>query len=129
VREGVRDEVGDVLIGQPINDVLALAAAGDKAFVAENAEALGDGGDLFVFRRRHFGDAELATGEEGEKAEAGRVAERAKDAGGASESLVGNVEGGGGAGVLVEDAFGSEGCWHGEMAEAWHAHSFEQLFK
>lgn len=55
--EGVEKQVGDVLIGQTIEDVFAVSAAGDEAFIAQNAEALGDGGEVFVFGGGDFGDA------------------------------------------------------------------------
>ena len=87
MRQGVLDEIGDVLVGQSIFDVLAAAAAGDEAFGAEDAEALGDGGEFFAFGEGDGGDAGGTAGEESEKAETGRFAEGAKDAGGAVDGV------------------------------------------
>jgi hypothetical protein len=106
VGERVEDEAGDVLVGQGIENVFALAAAGEKVLSAQHAEALGDGGDFFVGGSGDFANAGLALGEHGEGAEAGRVAHGAEDAGGSfqsgvvdgrqSEAAVGRVVGGAG---------------------------------
>ena len=55
--ESVKDEVGDVLISQPIFDVFATATAGDQSFGAQDAEPLGNGGEFFAFGNGNFGDA------------------------------------------------------------------------
>lgn len=81
--ESVFDELDDVAVGEGVVDVFAVAGADDDVFGAEDAEALRDGGDGFVFGLGELGDAGFALGEEGEEAEAGRVADGAEEAGGA----------------------------------------------
>ena len=105
VRQGVADEVGNVLIGQPIFNVLTAAAAGDEALGTEDPETLGDGGEFFAFGEGDFGDASGTAGEEGEEAEAGGFAEGAEDACGAVDGLGGD----GLDGRLVGVVFGSAG--------------------
>ena len=112
VRQGGLDEIGDVLVGQSIFDVLAAAAAGDKAFGAEDAKALGDGGEFFAFGEGDRGDAGGAAGEEGEEAETGGFAEGAEDASGAVNGL--GRDGGdlGARGVVFGGTGGREGESH-----------------
>jgi hypothetical protein len=83
VRESVKNKVGDVLIGQTIENVFAVAAAGDQAFAAEDAEALGDGGEVFAFGRGDLCHTRFALAEQGEEAEAGPIAHGAENARGA----------------------------------------------
>jgi len=44
VGQGVEQQVGHVLVGQTVENVFTVAAAGNEAFVAQDAQALGDGG-------------------------------------------------------------------------------------
>jgi hypothetical protein len=83
VGQGVEQQVGHVLVGQTVENVFTVAAAGDEAFVAEDAQALGDGRQVFALGRGDFGDAGFALAELGQQPEPGRIAEGAKDAGGA----------------------------------------------
>lgn len=117
VRQGVADEVGDVLVGQPIFDVLAATAAGDEAFGAEDAEALGDGREFFAFGEGDFGDASGPAGEEGEEAEAGGFTEGAEDAGGAVDGLGGDGLDGRLEGVVFGGAGGREREGHRVQSE------------
>jgi hypothetical protein len=104
--ERVKDEARDVLVGQGIENVFALAAAGEQVLRTQNAEALGNGGDLFAGGGGDLADTGFALGEHGQGAQAGRIAHGAKDAGGCfqsgvvdrrqSEAAVGRVVGGAG---------------------------------
>lgn len=92
VGERVEDQIKNMLIGQRIQNVFAFAAAGDEVFGAQDAKALGDGGEAFLFGFGEFGDAGFALGEEGEEAEAGDVADGAEQAGGRFEGIL--IDGG-----------------------------------
>jgi len=92
VREGVLDEVEDVVVGEAVEDVLADAAADDELLGAEQAELLGDGGEAGVGGLGQLGDAPLSAGEAGEQTEPGHVTGGAEDGRRALEGLVGRAE-------------------------------------
>ena len=49
VLQGVENQIGDMLIGQSVNDVLPLPAPRYQALVTQDAQPLGNGGDVFAF--------------------------------------------------------------------------------
>lgn len=79
VLEGVLDEFEDVVIGEGVVDVAAVAAASHEAFGAEEAEAVGDGRDAFAGALCELGDAGFARDEEIEGAQPSLVAQRAEE--------------------------------------------------
>lgn len=87
MRQRIEDKVEDVLVGQRIVDVLAGALAFHQPFGAQDAEALGDGGEVFPLRRGEFGDATWPLAEEGEQPQAGHIAKGAEDGGRAFERI------------------------------------------
>ncbi len=60
VSEDSADEVSDVLVGERVEDVLAVAAARDEVLCAQDAEALRDGRELFACEGGDLGHAELS---------------------------------------------------------------------
>jgi hypothetical protein len=89
VGQGVLDQLGHVGVGQGVVEVRPVAAAQDQPFAAQQAQALGHGGELVAEGLDEFGDAAFAVHEEFEQAQTRGVAEGAEDASGA-------IEGGGG---------------------------------
>ena len=58
VGERVHYQVGNVLIGKGIQDVLALTSSFHQILAAQNPKALGDGGDVLLFGLGEVGDTE-----------------------------------------------------------------------
>lgn len=75
VFQGISDEVENVLIGQPIDNVLSLAAARNKSLVPQDAKALRNRGNLLPFGLGDFGNTSFATGEKSHNAKPGRLTE------------------------------------------------------
>lgn len=97
VSQRVEDKIENVLVGQRVIDVFAVALALHQPLGAEDAEALRDGGKIAAFRGGEFRDATGSLAEQGEKPQAGHIAERAEDGSGALERLRtdGRISGGG----------------------------------
>jgi len=83
VRKSVEKKVGDVLIGQPVKDVLAVSAPRNQAFVAENAEALRDRREVLAFRGRHLCHTRFALAQQCQKTQPRTVSHGPEDARGA----------------------------------------------
>lgn len=73
------DEIGDVPIREAVDEVVAVAFAIDESFVAQDFEALRDGGELVVHGGDDVGDASLAVAQKVEDAKPGAVAQSAKE--------------------------------------------------
>jgi len=90
VVEGCVNEVGDVLIGQGVEHVLASSSAFDEVFRPKEAKLLRDGRKADA---RGFGklrNAPFALGEALEQPEAGLVARHPKEPRGTLECIIGN---------------------------------------
>ena len=83
VAEHVVDELEHVLVGEAVEDVLAVFARSEEPFATEQLKALGHGGHGVATVSGDFGDATFACGEEMQQAEAGRVTGRTEHRGGA----------------------------------------------
>lgn len=86
VREGVVDELADMVVGEPVVDVFAVAAALDEAGLAQRLEALADGRKVRL-GVGELADTTLAVSELAEDLEALSIGERAKEIGGPLEAL------------------------------------------
>ncbi len=86
--QGVGDQVNDVLIGQAVENVLAVPSTGNQVFGAQDPQALGDRGESFLLTLRQFRDAGFALGEQGQQAKPGQIADGAEQPGRAVESGV-----------------------------------------
>lgn len=89
VGQRVEDQPHDVLIGQRVEDVLALPSSREEVFGTQHPEALGDGGKLFPRGGGDFADAGFALSEHREGTQPGGIAHGPEDArGGLNSGLV-----------------------------------------
>ncbi len=86
IEHGV-DEFADVLVGERVVDVLAVAAGGDDATVAKGSQALGDGGLVGAGRCHQLGDADLALGDQLDEGEARRIGDGLEEFGGSTNGV------------------------------------------
>ena len=114
VSESVEQEVGDVLVGKAVEDVFAVAAPGDEAFVAQDAQTLGDGGKV-VAGGGDLGDARFPLSKQGEQAQTRGIAHSAEDARGALDGARTHEGGGRTGAVIVGGAGGINHFWHGRF--------------
>lgn len=64
MRQGVEDQVSDVLVSQSVVDVLASPAPHHDVFISQHPQALGDGGDSLSLGFRELRDASLTLGKQ-----------------------------------------------------------------
>jgi len=113
VRQGIENQIGDVLVSQAVEDVLPFPAPGDQVRLVQNAEPLADGGQAVMLGSGEFGDAGFALREHGEQAEALNVAEGFEDALGLFQRRVVDLRPPGGpVGVVSGGAGGGGGLLH-----------------
>jgi hypothetical protein len=86
VREGVVDELADMVVGEAVVDVFAVAAALDEAGLAQRFEALADRREVRL-GVGELADAALAVTELAEDLEALPIREGSQELGGALEAL------------------------------------------
>ncbi len=89
VIERAAHELGDVVVGEPVVDVLAITAAADEALRAEDLQPLGHGGEPVAGLLREVRDAMLAAEQAVEDAQSPWIAGRTKDRGGALQHVWG----------------------------------------
>ncbi len=89
VIERAAHELGDVVVGEPVVDVLAITAAADEALRAEDLQPLGHGGEPVAGLLREVRDAMLAAEQAVEDAQSPWIAGRPKDRGGALQHVWG----------------------------------------
>ncbi len=77
--QGIRNQFGDMRVGEAIENVLTIAAAADQVSGAQHAETLGDRGEAIVIDFGDLGNAEFALRQDGQQTETGRVAEGFED--------------------------------------------------
>lgn len=78
--QSVLNHVDDVLIGEGVVQVRAIAAADNEPFTAQEPQPLRDGGELFTERIHEFRHAALALHEVLKKTQPGAIPQRAKQA-------------------------------------------------
>lgn len=88
VIEGAANEVGDVLVRQRVEDVLAGAAAPNEVLGPQEAQLLRDGGQADTGSLGQLRDTPLAIGEAHQEPEPRFVPRGAEDGGGAIERVV-----------------------------------------
>jgi len=82
VVEDGADELADVVVGEGVVDVLAVATCGDDSPVAQGAQSLGDGRLVGAGGGDEFGDAGLALGDQLDEAEPCRIGDGLQQLGG-----------------------------------------------
>lgn len=87
VIERAPHELGDVVVGEPVIDVLAVPAAAHEALGAEDLQPLGHGGEPVAGLLREVRDAMLAAEQAVEDAQPPRIAGRPEDRGGALQHV------------------------------------------
>ncbi len=89
VGQRVEDQPHDVLIGQRVEDVLALPSSREEVFGTQHPKALGDGGKLFTRGGGDFTDAGFALSQHGQCAQPWGIPHGPEDArGGLNGGLV-----------------------------------------
>lgn len=88
MRQGIEDEVHDVLVGQRVVDVLAVAAADHDILGPQDAQSLRDRGQAFVARRRQLRHAGLPLRQNGQNPQSRRFTESSKEPGRTFKRLV-----------------------------------------
>jgi len=80
VRDGIFNELSDVVVGQTVEHVLPLTTAARQALAPQQSQPLGNCGNLLVQHRGEIGNAHLLSpGEQHEDPQAPGVAQRSKD--------------------------------------------------
>lgn len=86
MRDGVADDVGDVVVGEGVHDLLALALGTEQAGVAEHPQVLGDEGLVEAESLGDLVDAPRPGGEQIDDRHAMRVGQRLQQIGSGDES-------------------------------------------
>lgn len=86
MRDGVADDVGDVVVGEGVHDLLALALGAEQAGVAEHPQVLGDEGLVEAESLGDLVDAPRPGGEQIDDRHAMRVGQRLQQIGSGDES-------------------------------------------
>jgi len=81
------DEFSHVVVGEGVEDVLAVAARGDDAAIAQCAKPLRDGRFVGTGRCDQLGDTDLAVRDQFDETQAGRVGDGLQQVGGSTDGV------------------------------------------
>ena len=87
MRQRIREQFQNVLVGQSIEHVLSAPATGDQVFAAQDPEALRDDRHRLALCRGQFGHADLAPGQARKHFEPGDIGQRTEEPGGLFEGF------------------------------------------